>query len=125
MYAEPAFQALKEALAREGKVPRSLRSKGRTTLRLRVTEETRRTYRWLERLYARYRPSNMSFLAYCCAELLGVWAHARPPVAYESVYARDGFRCANYRQEIFIQGRPQTTAGRACQQPDGTWTIVS
>ena len=37
----------------------------------------------------------------------------------------DGFRCANYRQEIFIQGRPQTTTGRACQQPDGTWTIVS
>jgi len=37
----------------------------------------------------------------------------------------DGFRCANYSQEIFIQGRPQTTTGRACQQPDGTWTIVS
>ena len=37
----------------------------------------------------------------------------------------DGFRCANYSQEIFIQGRPQTSTGRACQQPDGTWTIVS
>jgi len=37
----------------------------------------------------------------------------------------DGFRCANYTQEIFIQGRPQTNKGRACQQPDGTWTIVS
>ena len=37
----------------------------------------------------------------------------------------DGFRCANYSQEIFIQGRPQTNAGRACRQPDGTWTIVS
>jgi surface antigen len=36
----------------------------------------------------------------------------------------DGFRCANYSQEIFIQGRPQTTTGRACQQPNGTWTIV-
>jgi 5-methylcytosine-specific restriction endonuclease McrA len=62
---------------------------------LRVTEEMRRTYRCLERLYARYRPSNKSFLAYCCSELLAVWAHARPPVAYASVYARDGFRCAN------------------------------
>ena len=36
----------------------------------------------------------------------------------------DGFRCANYSQEIFINGRPQTTAGRACQQPDGAWAIV-
>jgi hypothetical protein len=95
VYAGPAFRHLERALAREGKLPRSLRSKGRTTLRLRVTEGTRRTYRWLERLYGRYRPSNRSFLAYCCSELLDVWAHARPPVAYESVYARDGFRCAN------------------------------
>jgi hypothetical protein len=95
VYAEPAFRALEQALAREGKLPRSLRSKGRTTLRLRVTEEMRRSYRWLERLYARYRPSKRSFLAYCCSELLGVWAHAQPSVAYASVYARDGFRCAN------------------------------
>jgi hypothetical protein len=95
VYAGPAFRELERALAREGKVRRSLRSKGRTTLRLRVTEGTRRTYRWLERLYARYRPSKESFLAYCCSELLGVWAHARPPVAYGSVYTRDGYRCAN------------------------------
>lgn len=37
----------------------------------------------------------------------------------------DGFRCANYSQEIYINGRPQAATGRACQQPDGTWTIVS
>ena len=37
----------------------------------------------------------------------------------------DGFRCANYTQQIFINGRPQPASGRACQQPDGTWTIVS
>jgi surface antigen len=36
----------------------------------------------------------------------------------------DGFHCANYTQQIFIQGRPQATSGRACQQPDGTWAIV-
>src|SRR6266550_1027579 len=36
-----------------------------------------------------------------------------------------GFRCANYTQQIFINGRPQATTGRACQQPDGTWTIVN
>jgi surface antigen len=37
----------------------------------------------------------------------------------------DGFRCANYTQRVYISGRPQTAAGRACQQPDGTWAIVS
>ena len=37
---------------------------------------------------------------------------------------RGGFRCANFAQEIYIRGRPQTATGRACQQPDGTWAIV-
>jgi surface antigen len=37
----------------------------------------------------------------------------------------DGFRCANYTQQIFVEGKPQVASGRACQQPDGTWTIVS
>jgi surface antigen len=37
----------------------------------------------------------------------------------------DGFRCSTYTQRIYIDGRPQTSNGRACQQPDGSWTIVS
>jgi surface antigen len=37
----------------------------------------------------------------------------------------DGFRCANYTQRIYIEGRPETATGRACQQPDGSWAIVS
>ena len=37
----------------------------------------------------------------------------------------DGFRCANYTQQIFVNGQPQAASGRACQQPDGTWAIVS
>jgi surface antigen len=37
----------------------------------------------------------------------------------------DGFRCANYTQQIFINNRPQAASGRACQQPDGTWAIVN
>ncbi len=37
----------------------------------------------------------------------------------------DGFRCANYTQQIFLDGRPRPANGRACQQPDGTWAIVS
>jgi len=37
----------------------------------------------------------------------------------------DGFRCANYTQRIYVNGRPETTGGRACQQPDGSWAIMS
>jgi len=37
----------------------------------------------------------------------------------------DGFRCANYTQRIYVDGRPQTAGGRACRQPDGTWAIIS
>jgi Ni/Co efflux regulator RcnB/surface antigen len=36
-----------------------------------------------------------------------------------------GFRCSNYSQTIYVQGRPQEARGRACRQPDGTWAIVS
>ena len=36
-----------------------------------------------------------------------------------------GFRCANYSQSIYVQGRPQEARGRACRQPDGTWAIIS
>ena len=36
-----------------------------------------------------------------------------------------GFRCANYTQRIYIGNQPQAAAGRACQQPDGTWVIVN
>jgi surface antigen len=37
----------------------------------------------------------------------------------------DGFRCANYTQEIYVDGRPQAAKGHACQQPDGAWAIVN
>lgn len=36
----------------------------------------------------------------------------------------DGFRCANYTQKIWVEGQPQLASGHACQQPDGSWTIV-
>jgi surface antigen/Ni/Co efflux regulator RcnB len=37
----------------------------------------------------------------------------------------DGFRCANYTQRIYVNGRPETASGRACKQPDGSWAIMS
>ena len=43
----------------------------------------------------------------------------------ESYYADpDGFRCATYRQTIYIDGQPQETHGHACRQPDGAWAVV-
>jgi surface antigen len=36
----------------------------------------------------------------------------------------DGFRCATYSQRLNIGGRQETASGHACQQPDGSWTIV-
>jgi len=41
---------------------------------------------------------------------------------YEDRY---GFRCANFQQTIWINGRQEEATGRACRQPDGTWAIVS
>ncbi len=38
---------------------------------------------------------------------------------------QDGFRCANYTQQIWVDGSPQAASGRACRQPDGTWAIVN
>jgi surface antigen len=36
-----------------------------------------------------------------------------------------GFRCADFTQVTTIQGRSQTTRGRACRQPDGSWAVVN
>ena len=36
-----------------------------------------------------------------------------------------GFRCANYSQTIYIDGRPQQGTGRACRQADGSWVVVN
>ena len=39
-------------------------------------------------------------------------------------YQDRGRRCANYTQEIWVQGRPERARGRACRQPDGTWQMI-
>ena len=36
----------------------------------------------------------------------------------------DGFRCANFTQTTFYQGRTTPIRGRACQQPDEFWAVV-
>lgn len=36
----------------------------------------------------------------------------------------DGFRCATFTQQVYIDDRPRLANGHACQQPDGNWTIV-
>jgi surface antigen len=43
----------------------------------------------------------------------------------DSYYSdRSSFRCANFTQRIYVNGRPEAATGRACQQPDGTWAVV-
>jgi surface antigen len=36
---------------------------------------------------------------------------------------RAGYRCANYTQQIYVNGRPEVGRGTACRQPDGTWRM--
>lgn len=33
--------------------------------------------------------------------------------------------CREYKQSIFIDGQAQTAVGQACQNSDGTWTMVN
>ena len=37
----------------------------------------------------------------------------------------DSFRCADFTQVIYINGRPENAHGTACRQPDGSWVIVN
>lgn len=43
------------------------------------------------------------------------------PGAY---YETRGARCRDYSHTIFVDGRPQTTRGTACRNPDGSWSPV-
>lgn len=36
-----------------------------------------------------------------------------------------GGYCREYTQTIYVGGRSETGVGTACQQPDGTWRVVS
>jgi hypothetical protein len=71
-----------------------LRAQGRITLRVRVRDDTYRYFRWLERMYRRFRPDDTSFFRFLCVSVIDTWKHAlSPAVAYGRIYARDRFRC--------------------------------
>lgn len=40
-------------------------------------------------------------------------------------YAAQGRNCREYTHTIYISGQPQVARGRACRNPDGTWTPIS
>jgi len=49
----------------------------------------------------------------------------RGDVVVDNYYTdRYGFRCANFTQTVYFQGRPRVTRGRACRQPDGAWAVL-
>ena len=41
-----------------------------------------------------------------------------------AAYQANGMNCRPYTHTIYIDGRPQTTRGTACRNPDGTWAPV-
>jgi hypothetical protein len=83
-------------LDRAGQQSSAVRRLGRITLRFRVTTETRRYYRWLERLFERYGPRRVGFFRFLCCALIDAWKHALGSVGeYAEVYARDRYRCTS------------------------------
>jgi len=44
-----------------------------------------------------------------------------PGPAYDS----NGLHCRPYTHTIYIDGRPQVEKGKACRNPDGTWTATA
>lgn len=82
---------LSEPNARQFSVTRHA---GRVTLRLRVRSGTGRFYRWLERLFARYRRARVSFFHFLCRVFIETWKSSLLfDGAYAAVYARDRYRC--------------------------------
>ena len=52
-------------------------------------------------------------------------SNRRGDIVINSYYNdRYGFRCANFTQTVYFQGRPRVTRGKACRQPDGAWAVV-
>ncbi len=50
-----------------------------------------------------------------------VYGRVTPIRTYETA----GRLCREYVHTVYIDGRPRDAQGVACQQPDGTWQIVS
>lgn len=69
-------------------------ARGRVALKLQITLETRKFYRWLERIFQRYATERMPFMRFLCRTLIETWKDSLDShVAYAGIYARDGYRC--------------------------------
>lgn len=53
-------------------------------------------------------------------ERSGHYGYIKPRRSYRSA----GLRCREYEHTVYIDGRPETMVGRACQQRDGSWKAV-
>jgi hypothetical protein len=77
-------------------VPAPRRGAGRSTLRLRVSDETYREYRALEQDYVRRTACGLGFVGFLCLSLWESWhAGLGRDVAYGGIYARDRYRCSS------------------------------
>jgi len=75
------------------------------------------------RPYSYYQPATVVYAA--------PPAVVQPQVVYmndvnsREVANEDGRYCREYQSKVKVGGQTQETFGRACQQPDGSWEIIS
>ncbi len=46
-------------------------------------------------------------------------------IATKDGYSASGKYCREFQQKIYVGGKEQSAYGTACQQPDGSWQIIS
>lgn len=51
--------------------------------------------------------------------------HAGTVTPVRDGYSSGGRYCREYQQTVIVGGQEQSAYGQACQQPDGSWEIVS
>ena len=75
---------------------RGQKSAGRVTLKIRVSADAARHYRWLEENYLRFRTTRQSFIGFLCTTMIETWKPAlKQTTAWGEIFARDRYRCKN------------------------------
>jgi len=69
----------------------------------------------------------LAALVLACAGCVAVAPPAPPPVAVAAPapQAQAQQNCREFQQTVIVGGQPQQGYGTTCQQPDGSWQIVS
>jgi len=85
-----------QSLESESPPSKSLASKGRVELRLRVSRANYAWWRGLEAQARRWLPRGTSWLRFLCLSIWNAWRHLLgTSVAYDHIYIRDRYRCSS------------------------------